>query len=128
MSRLVFRNLRYAPPAEIQTHVPALSWRVFETSHGSVHLALLLEGGTLRVTSAIRSVSRSKMDFVTESGRVYRLYGPPESSAELIQAFGLMTIKVAGVTVADVSDRFWAGIIDPAGEQSDLPLRNEVAT
>lgn len=113
MSSITILNIRDAPAVEDQPHVPALSWRVLATPEGSVHLALLLEGGSIRVTSAFSIADKARKDLITESGRVYRLYGPPEESPELVQAFGLTAVKIAGAPLVDVSDRIWRELEDP---------------
>lgn len=106
-SWIAFVNERAAPPLYEQGFVEATSWRLVQSSTGSLHLSMHLGDGVARVTSATLVINSATRTVMTNSGRIYRLASPPEQDAALLGVIRANATR-SGVLAKDVSEEIWA--------------------
>ena len=105
-----FVNERDAPSVAEQSIVQTKSWRIVETVAGDRHLLVILDSGSLRVTSATTSFDAAPAVVTTSSGRKYALDGPPESRHSQLALLAANAQRVGLGDAVDVSDSIWMAV------------------
>lgn len=73
-------------PVELQPEVELFCWQVFEVDGGTHHFAgRKTSTGSARVSSEIKAFDHDSMQGITDSGRLYKLKGPPGANQEVVQ-------------------------------------------
>jgi hypothetical protein len=105
---LVFLNHRDAPSVGDQPEVVVLSWRVLQAANGDRHLLAIVATGSLRMTSALASFNAAQCTLTTQSGRRYKLCGPPEAGQVQLGLLHVYALRSGLAEAVDVSDELWA--------------------
>ena len=100
---------RAAPSVTEQSSATLVSWLVIETRCGRRHLCgYCIESLTVRVTTAVGSFDVDQLTAVTESGRAYRLQGPPGANVDAMSAWRDWAERNGLPPWSDASAKVWA--------------------
>jgi len=102
-----FINERDAPSVADQPAVQVRSWRLVEAGNGDRHLLLMLEQGSLRITSRIVGLNTETRALITESGRRYELMAPAEAGQWQLAVLATYAVRADLGDAVDISDKTW---------------------
>ena len=105
-----FVNERDAPPVSVQPLVSIRYWRAFEAASGQKHLLIVLQSGSLRITSSIAAVDLLTSTLITQSGRRYQLLDAPEQRQTERAILAAYAVSAGLANATDVSDALWQWI------------------
>jgi hypothetical protein len=104
---LVFHNRRDAPSVTEQPTVVPAAWRIVRTQDGAAHLVAMVEGGSLRLTSALIRVDSASRTVTTASGRLYELGAVPAQDPGIISMLIARALLDFAGGVEDVTLELW---------------------
>ncbi len=105
-----FVNERYAPAVSAQPLVSVRHWRALEAAGGQIHLLIVLESSSLRITSSIAAVDLPSATLITQSGRRYQLLDAPEQRQAERAQLTAYAVSAGLANATDVSDALWQWI------------------
>lgn len=106
-----FVNERDAPSVTQQPSVQVKHWRAFEARSGNRHLLIILDHGSLRITSSITGFDGVAGALITQSGRRYQLLGSPETGQAQRTQLTAYALRAGLVDPVDVSDALWQMLV-----------------
>lgn len=94
-------------PVGMEPVIHLVRWRVFEADDSTRHfVGWAIEGMSGRVSSAIQEFDAARGEGRTQSGRVYRLEGPPGEDGDASYTWNRWCELNSVTSVRDVSDEY----------------------
>lgn len=104
-------------PLELQPEVELFCWQVFEVDGGTHHFAgRKTSTGSPRVSSEIKTFDLDSMQSITDSGRLYKLKGPPGVNQAVVQWVQRWCQQGLVTEFKLVTDEYWPDSSREAGE------------
>lgn len=104
---IIFHNMRDVPVVENEPTVRPVAWRIVRSSAGASHLVAVVQGGSLRMTSALQAADVASRTVVTGSGRVYELdAGPADDPQTIVMLMARARLELHD-DCEDVSVQIW---------------------
>lgn len=98
-----------AAPVSDQPNAALRHWRVYALVSGERFLVgQVLETGCARVTTPVATLDTRELRATTQSGRVYRLEGEPDSSGTAEFVWSLWVVQNICCGWRDATDEVWS--------------------
>ena len=110
-SLILFANERDSPGVEEQPGVKLHAWRIFRSAQGSFFIGAGLDGGVIRLTSALQCMDFDTGVAVTSSGRQYEFCEPPTVDQSAYQLITANALRRGLHDAADASDLWWQALM-----------------